>query len=74
MITMADMTTVTAAFTTMTTMATLMVIRRLAAAKDGHDDDFEHGDANSGDDQHAHDQYDDRNDDRNDYKCADLQS
>ena len=36
-------------------------------ANDGHDDDFEHGDANSGDDQHAHDQYDDRNGDRHDY-------
>ena len=36
-------------------------------ANDGRGDDFEHGDANSGDDQDAHDQYDDRNDDRTDY-------
>ena len=35
-------------------------------ANDVHDDDFDHGDANSSDDQHAHDQYDDRDDDRND--------
>ena len=36
-------------------------------ANGGHDGDFEHGDANSGDDQDAHDQYDDRNDDRTAY-------
>ena len=34
---------------------------------DNHDGDFEHGDANYGEDECAHDQYDDRDDDRTDY-------
>ena len=36
-------------------------------ANDDHDDEFNHDDVNSDNDQHTHDQYDDRNDDRIDY-------